>query len=214
MKIKNGLNNGFTLLEVLVALAIFAILATLTASSMYYAFNTKARTTIQADRMMTLQLAMTIVKQNIAQIINRPIRRNETQLLPAFIGLNTYLEFTKMGFNNPLSEDKRSTLQRVALLCKDHQLRQRTWHQLDALNHKQYNDKVLLEDVKTCQFTYYNQSLQLLSQWHSNVIGQSILEPLPQAIKVTLSIPWGQLTQVLVLPQAFYVSHLSTPTNE
>ena len=49
--------KGFTLIEILIALTVFAILATITSSTLYYAFNTRTRVNEQSERLSTLQLA-------------------------------------------------------------------------------------------------------------------------------------------------------------
>ena len=125
---------GFTLIEVLVALTLFAILAAITSSSMYYAFNARSRVSAQADRLNYLQLAITLIKQDTEEIAVRSIRSNEFHLFPAFVGLPNYIELTRGGLPNPNAAEKRSTLKRIALLCQENQLIRRSWAALDAPN--------------------------------------------------------------------------------
>jgi general secretion pathway protein J len=199
-------NKGFTLIELLIALAVFAILATITSSSMYYAFNTRARVTEQAERLASLQLAITMIERDTAQAINRPIRGNEMHLFPAFVGQPDNLELTRAGFANPDSVEKRSNLKRVALLCRDNQLLRRSWDALDPVNRDNYEDKILLSDITTCKFAYLNQNLQVLSEWFEDAFGQDQKsESLPKAIQLTLALKsWGDATFLFILPKALY----------
>lgn len=198
--------TGYTLIELLIALTVFAILAMLTSSAMYYAFSTRARVAAQADRLVTLQLALTLIARDTEQAVNRPIRGNDMHAFPAFVGQPAYIEFTRDGLANPNSMEKRSTLQRVALLCRDHQLVRKTWESLDPLDRNQSEEKILLTDLKECQFRYLNQTLQVLSEWHNAGSGQNQeSEPLPKAMQLTLTLnDWDKLNWLSIFPKALY----------
>lgn len=201
--------RGFTLIEILVALAVFAILATLTSSAMYYAFNTKERVSEQAERLNTLQLALTLVQRDIEQIIPREVRGNEMQVFSTFIGETQYVEFTRSGFPNPKNEEKRSTLKRIALLCKDNKLIRRSWAELDTINRKRYRDKILIEGVLHCKFGYLNSSLQVLSEWRANAIQQNQhAEPLPKAIQFNFTLQdWDKISLLFIIPEGLYAEN-------
>ncbi|WP_419421011.1 GspJ family T2SS minor pseudopilin variant LspJ [Legionella sp. D16C41] len=207
VKFNKKLQSGFTLLEILIAIAIFAILATLTSSALYYAFNTRARVTAQSDRLTDFQLTISLLQRDTIQMINRPIRGNEMHLFPAFIGQANYVEFTRGGLGNPNSTEKRSTLMRVSLLCKDNQLIRRTWSSLDPANKDQHEDKILLKELSKCQFAYLNKNLQILPDWHESTGELEQVEPLPKAIQLTLSVrEWGKLSLLLPIPKALYAA--------
>lgn len=175
-------NKGFTLIEILIALTVFAILATITSSTLYYAFNTRTRVNAQAERLNALQLAISIIQQDTSQTVERAIRGNEMRLFPIFVGQPQYLELTRDGVVNPNSAEKRSTLERVALVCQDSKLLRRTWNTLDPIDRNIYKDKVLLDNLSECHFNYLNQNLQLLSEWREQAVNQNQQrEPLPKA---------------------------------
>src|SRR5688500_2148990 len=109
--------RGFTLIEILIALAIFAILATITSSILYYTFNIRSHLLQRSNEIDALQLTIAFLQQDINHIVLRAVRSNNMQLIPAFIGQSRYLEFTRDGISNPGAVDKRSNLQRVALIC-------------------------------------------------------------------------------------------------
>ncbi|MBA2655898.1 MAG: GspJ family T2SS minor pseudopilin variant LspJ [Tatlockia sp.] len=203
MTCKNQL--GYTLIEILIALAVFAILATITSSSMYYAFETRARVTEQAERLTALQLALILIERDSQQIVLRDKRSKDMLSLPAFIGKPSYLEFTRAGFANPNSDEKRSILKRVAFLCEKDKLLRRTWISLDAVG-KSYQDKILLTQLTNCQFNYLSSSLQLLDEWQAQRFqpGQAV-QPLPKAIQMKLSLNhWGNMNYFFVIPEGLY----------
>lgn len=199
-------SSGFTLLEILIALAVFAILASLTAYTMNNAFTTRKRITAQAEQLITMELAVTMISRDTEQAVTRPVRGEDMRLFPIFVGQSTYMEFTRGGLVNPGSEEKRSTLKRVAYLCNNHRLIRRTWERLDTIDRKQRKDTVLLEKLKDCQFAYLDRRQQILEEWRS---GQAIQdengEPLPKAVRINLTPDvWGEVSLLYILPKALY----------
>ena len=198
--------RGFTLIEILIALAVFAILATITSSAMYHAFNTRARVTKQADRLNTLQLAITMIGRDVQQTIERSIISNDMHLSPAFVGEGNYVEFTRSGLVNPNNLAKLSTLKRVAFICRGGQLIRRSWQQLDAPARKQVQDRILLTDLDECSFAYLARNRQILSEWRENAVQEDQRkETLPTAVQFTLTLhDWGNMSLLFIIPEALY----------
>lgn len=199
-------NKGFTLIEILIALTVFAILATMTSSILYYAFNARSRVNLQAERLSNLQMAISIIQQDSTQAIARRVRGNEMRLFPIFIGRTDYVEFTRDGNLNPKSMEKRSTLKRVALVCQNGQLLHRTWESLDNPDRNKYHDKLLIDDLTSCGFNYLNQNLQLLDEWREQSSTENqIKDPFPKALQVNLKLKdWGAMNLLFVIPGALY----------
>ncbi|ASQ45780.1 GspJ family T2SS minor pseudopilin variant LspJ [Legionella clemsonensis] len=197
---------GFTLIEILIALAVFAILATVTSSVMYYAFNTRARVNQQADRLNNIQLALLLIERDTTQAIPRAVFGNEMHLFPAFIGQPQYFELTKLGFENPHSLEKRSNLQRIAYICNNNQLLRRIWSTLDSTNRDRYEDRIVLDNLVTCRFAYLNHNLQVLPEWRENAVQQNQkAEPLPKAIQINLTLKdWDKISLLFIIPEALY----------
>ena len=187
--------DGFTLIEILIALAVFAILATITSSSIYHAFNTRARVTRQADQLSALQLAIAILNQDTQQIVARSVRRNQHHS-PALIGQPHYVEFTRGGHTNPDGLERRSTLTRVAFLCKDSTLIRRRWDLLDTPTPNAYQDKILLDNLTQCQFAYLTHHQQIVSDWTQDAVQpHQPVVTLPAAIQLTAHVAdWGKLS--------------------
>lgn len=195
---------GFTLIEILIALAVFSILATMTSSAIYEAFNTRARVTLQADRLSSLQLAIAIFNQDTQQIVARTVRGKKMHIAAAFIGQRHYLEFTRGGHANPQGLERRSTLTRVAFLCQGSQLIRRHWDTLDGPSHQAFQDKILLEHLSQCQFAYLNKHQQILPDWMGDALQENQKESmLPAAIQFTAHVaPWGKLSLLFMIPGA------------
>ncbi len=200
------IQKGFTLLEILIALTIFAVLATITSSSLYYAFTTRIKVSEQANQLNKLQLAVSIIQQDTLQIVDRAIRGNEMRLFPVMVGQPEYMEFTRDGLTNPKSKEKRSTLKRVALACLDGQLVHRTWESLDSIDRNKYKDKVLIDNLDECYFSYLNHNLQSLPEWREQALNQNQRpEPFPTALQINVTLKkWGKMNLLFIVPEALY----------
>ncbi|AUH73206.1 GspJ family T2SS minor pseudopilin variant LspJ [Legionella sainthelensi] len=198
--------RGFTLIEILIALAVFAILATITTSVLYNAFTTRSRVNEQSYRLNEVQLAISLIQQDTSQVVERAIRGNEMRLFSAFIGQTNYLEFTRDGVVNPGSIEKRSTLKRVAYVCQEGTLIRRSWNTLDSLNRNAYEDKPLLSHLTDCHFGYLNQNLQILPEWREQAVSlNQRKEPFPKALQVNLTLQdLGEINLLFTLPGALY----------
>lgn len=186
---------GFTLIEILIALAVFAILATITSSAIYHAFNTRARVTLQADRLSALQLAIAILHRDTQQIVARSVRGNKLNISRPFVGQPHYFEFTRGGHANPNGLERRSTLTREAFLCHDSQLIRRRWDTLDGPSRSLYQDRILLDNLTKCQFAYLAQNQQMLPDWKAAT--------LPAAIQLSANVTnWGKISLLFMVKGA------------
>lgn len=201
-------SSGYTLLEIMIALAVFAILSTITASAMYQAFDTRARVNVQANRLNEVQLALILIARDTEQILERAVRGDEMRMFPPFVGQKNYIEFTRGGLVNPNEMELRSTLQRVAYKCDGDKLVRRSWDALDTTNRNRYLDKTILEHLDGCKFSYLASNRQILPEWREYAVQQNQKkETLPIAIQVTLTIPsMGNTSLLFALPEALYAN--------
>lgn len=180
---------GFTLLEILIALFIFAIIASISTTILTKTMQIEERTSKHSKQIKKLQLSYILLERDTMQIIERPVRGNQMHLFPSFIGQKDYLEFTKGGNVNPDSKEKRSTLQRVAYMCKNNKLIRRIWDELDTPDRNKYHDTALLDNLKHCSFSYMGLHQNILPTWYQNNSNDKNLNtPLPQAILLKIKI--------------------------
>lgn len=197
---------GYTLVEVMIALAVFAILSVATATAIYHAFNTRAQLNVQSERLNTIRMAIALIQRATQQVVVRNVRGSDMRLFPAFVGNNNYFEFTTGGETNPNATLLKSTLKRVAFICQNHQLKRRSWVSLDTAYRKQYQDSILIGSLQRCSFAYLANNRQILDEWRENPVKQNQkLEPVPMAIKITLTLKDNQeLSLLFALPSGLY----------
>lgn len=199
----NNSDKGFTLLEILIALSVFAILATITSSAMYHAFNTRTRVAAQADRLNNVRLAMALIRHDTQQMIARPVMGNESHLFPPFTGQPGYVEFTRTGEVDTFSGIPYGILKRVAYLCRNGRLMRRSWEMLDTPMRNRYQDKILLNNLKKCGFAFLAHNHQILTNWHEFTLKQNQgQEILPSAIQFKLNFnDGGNMHLLFIVPE-------------
>ena len=105
--------RGFTLLEVLIAIAIFALLAMATYRMLDSVLQTDRGQRQQEQRLRELTRAMAAFERDLLQVRLRPVRDPLGDLLPALrgsSGRDTQLEFTRSGWRNPLGQPLRALI--------------------------------------------------------------------------------------------------------
>jgi len=105
-------HSGFSLIELLVAVAIFAIMSALAYGGLNSIARTRGELARQEDAFRDLMRTVGTLQRDLRAATARPLRGNFGQELPAFVGDADHLEFTRLGFANPQAET-RSNLERV-----------------------------------------------------------------------------------------------------
>ena len=104
---------GFTLIEILVALFIFAVVGLISAQLLGRTVDAYEVLDDRGQRLGQIHRAMLVVERDMLQFRNRPIRLAQNNPMPALmIGDEGALSMTRGGWRNPLQRP-RSELQRV-----------------------------------------------------------------------------------------------------
>lgn len=183
--------RGFTLIEVLVALAIFAILSALAYGTLN---RTLASAEILGDRMNRLQAVQRTVQrldQDFLQLTPRPVRQELGESLrPALQtdNLGGGLELTRNGWNNPAGMP-RGTLQRVAYRLEDDELVRYYWRVLDRTLSNEPVAVTLLDGVESLEFRFMGENGEFSAQWPPETRpGPLGLRHRPRAVEIVLTL--------------------------
>lgn len=183
-------SRGFTLLELLVALAIFAVLATTTYGGLVNIMTQRAAVEQQAERLQALQLTYRLLGRELAQISTRGIRDIHGDLQPALQlgGQQPGLEFTHGGWLNP-AERPRAVLQRVRYVLDQDRLLRFSWQVLDRAQDSEPVEQRLLEEVRELRVRLLDENNEWHEQWPPEALlpGQP-LPAAPRAAEVTLEL--------------------------
>lgn len=119
---KQSSSKGFTLLEVMIAISITALIGVSSTNLLSNIIESKRVTDERSEQLITLQRFNQFISRDIEQIVNRSIRDEYGDDQPAvIIAGNDYLaQWTRLGWrNSPISEDPRAEIQRVAFQIFD-----------------------------------------------------------------------------------------------
>lgn len=191
--------SGYTLIEVIIALAIFAILGTISIGLLGRSFDTSARLKAQLDPLAELQLAVARMSRDIAQIVDLGKL--------SFVGQTNYAEFVRGGLVVPDENEVKSTLKRVALLCGANEtLIRKTWARVNPISAEDFQEQILINKVVSCEFSYLIKDGTWVSEWPitsteptTNTLKKS--PPFPRAIKLTMHLKnLGEIPLLFVIP--------------
>ena len=144
--------KGFTLMEILVALFIFAVVGMISAQLLSRTLSAYEVLEDRGDRLAQIHRAMFVVQRDMLQYQDRGIRTASGDSFPALmIGDEGSLEMTRGGWRNPLQRP-RSGLQRVAYRLQGEDLVRAYWPALDRLGGEEPLTQTILEDVDDLEF--------------------------------------------------------------
>jgi general secretion pathway protein J len=194
---------GFTLLELLVALAIFSLIAVMSYNGLKVVLNTQAATEIQADALAEMQKVYLLMQRDIEQVVPRPVRDEYGDEQPALTG-DDALQLTRGGWSNPAGR-LRSSLQRVGYAFEDGQLVRYSWGVLDRAQDSEPQRQVLVGDVEEMTIRYLSANNEWQERWPNPLAVAEVNVPgagLPRAVEVTLEHErFGPLVWLFRLPE-------------
>lgn len=189
--------SGVTLLELLVALAIFAVIGVIAYSGLNITLTMRSQTDKHAAQLAQLQIAFARLGKDFEQYVNRPIRDEYGDFKPAIQGTESYLELTCAGWRNP-AQQPRATLQRVAYFVEKGILKRSYWRVLDRAQNSQALHVELLREVDAFTLRFLSQDLKWHNEWPPQVIESAGVKLI--AVEVTLIVKqWGSLPRIFQL---------------
>ena len=211
--------TGFTLLELLVALAVFSVLAAISYGGLNKILTGSAHSSQQMDRLAELQRAFVRVGRDLEQAVVRPVRSEYGDSMPAFAGkgleykqTELLFELTRNGWRNPLGRE-RSHLQRIAYGIKDNKLIRFRWAVLDRAQDSEPTESELLTDIKSIKVRFLDQQNLWQPEWpldnpngpptgSPSATGDELSQPqIPRAVELTIDVEgWGKIRRLYKLP--------------
>jgi general secretion pathway protein J len=195
--------RGFTLLEMLVALAVFAVLGLMSSQMVRRILDVHTVAIARGERLSELQTAVGIIQRDVFQIEARSVRDEMGDALPTLrVGTDILLELTRSGWRNPLGQ-RRSELQRVAYQMRDETLLRYYWNVLDRAEDTQPVVQELLHGVTEVSFQALDVSGNEHAYWP--LVGDLTSDPNMKLAGIELRLnaaPFGEIIRVWDVPQA------------
>ena len=191
--------SGFTLLEVLLAIFIFALMAAAAYGAFDQVLKNRGQQTQVAERLSQVQRAMLILGNDLAQATTREIRGEFGDSLEAMQAGSQYpyaWEWTRAGWRNPALR-RRSSLQRVAYHLEDQVLYRLYWPVLDRAQDSEPLLQALVTDVARVELRFLDRENSWRDEWPYDT-GTETLEVLPRAVELVIELnDWGEIRRLL-----------------
>ena len=153
--------KGVTLPEVMISLLIFALIASASVYALRLGVDSREQLGAADDQLKKLQIARTLIKEDMAQIVSRQVRDEYGGITSAaFAGGQTVfagraeddekilIAFTRGGWLNPRAASPRSALQHVEYVFKGSAVIRRTRVYLDEAPNAETAERVLFDGVE------------------------------------------------------------------
>lgn len=186
-QVKKQNQAGFTLIEMTVAVAIFAIVSGAGYAALEQALAVQARLNDQRDYWRQLEFAMAVMQRDFASAIDRPPRAVDSRPEYAFQGdatgasrsFNEVLAFTKETRSGGWDKAPRPAT-RVSYHLKDGVLSRREWSRVDQPARTDATEQAILQ-ATNARFRYLARG----GRWHHRWPVDGGAMAMPLAVEVT-----------------------------
>ena len=208
--------SGFTLVEVLVAMAITALISMMAYTGLSSALSGAESMRVAATRAHEINQALSMLSRDLRQAVNRPVVDEFGQLSPALSGgelAPDALALTRAGWHNSTGAP-RSALQRVRWWLEDDQLWRGYFPVLDRTAGTEAVETTVLDDIARFEVRFLP-SLSVIESdrndvidrrnWQDNWIADlsrpGQLPKPPAAVEVVMEVVGlGEVRRTYVLP--------------
>lgn len=205
---------GFTLIEVMIAMFIAAVMLAIGYSAINQAAKDRVSLEVAQGRITEIQRGMRIVAQDFAQMIARTARGSEGggNIEAAVVATgkdNTLITFTRAGWPNPVGV-QRPAEQRVRYRYIDESLVREHWLSVDPGLNTEPLQRIVLTKVKSVEMRFLDPvSRNWRTDWPAITASgpvnpdniDQLLRTRPLAIEVTLVLEdWGRIQRLFEIP--------------
>ena len=188
--------SGFTLLEILVAVGIFALFSAMAYGSLLRILDTRDRLDKERDFWHGVTLSLMQIEEDLGQARARSVR-NSLGLQPVseFLGQpvdsralgEASVEFTRGG-RVVFGDSVRSDLQRIGYRLREQTLERLVWPALDRAPDSKPRELPLLEHVQEMRVRFYAPAGGWVDYWPAPGQSPPADDKLPAAVEMTLKI--------------------------
>jgi general secretion pathway protein J len=193
---------AFTLIELMVAMAIFAVLSALAYGVLNQTLLNAEILSERMDRLRGIQKTVRVISDDFMQLAPRPVRNEFGEGFSAALTTNLQsvyaIELTRGGWNN-LIVLPRSTLQRVAYRVEENELIRYHWNVLDRTLSNEPAAVTLIDGVESIVFRFLQTNGEWTEVWPpANSAGPTGFKLRPRAVELVLTLQGeGELTRLI-----------------
>ena len=188
--------RGFTLVEVLVATAVFAAMSALAWGGLNAVIRARTALVAEQQAFAQVQRAVGALERDLGALVARPVRGNYGEALPALIGDVDSVELTRLGYASP--NGARSALERVLYQQDGTTFKRGRYPVLDraAGTLPAFND--VRDGIRSLRLRYLDARGRWLDAWPPR---DAALDALPRAVEFRLDVAGlGDVTRLVETP--------------
>lgn len=189
--------KGFTLIEVIIALSIFAVLSVMGYKGLNSLIQTKERVDVEDNKWQQLILFFDRFELDVKQSVNRPIRGRDGSLEPAWLGRPSYtgdydaqLVFSRFG--DPDQAGFLMDTRRIAYRLNNEAIELLIWPSLDAAPNAKPEVFKVLPHVAQITLNYLTQDGRLVNAWPENLAVSETRSFKPSALQISIKLDTGE----------------------
>tara|TARA_B110000091_G_C13804904_1_gene472026 strand:+ start:1015 stop:1647 length:633 start_codon:yes stop_codon:yes gene_type:complete len=198
-------SRGFTLIEILVAMAIFSIIGLASTGVLNSVINSDQLSSERFEKLEELQRAMLTIERDVLQIVPRKMRINGEPISVIISGGEDVFDsdadglgFVRAGWHNPQMLLPRSTLQAIGYRVQEQQLQRLYGNYVDNVIGYEPKVKILLSDIEDFRVSFLTEieKLEEPEKWKESYANAD----LPIAISITIvSKTFGEIRREFIL---------------
>lgn len=210
---RRNAQRGVTLVELLIALLVFAMIASVGVYAVRLAVDGRAQLVEADSALREWQIARLIMRQDFSQLAPRIVRDEfgnpQAGAVVAGIGFSgrqpvigetPLVGFVRGGWSNYTARSPRSTLQYVEYLTIDGAIIRRMRPYLDDARDQPHFDRVLFAEVSDVEMTFLLEESSRGLEWVENwppTGGGGLTRSAPAAVKLVFTSPrYGRVEQL------------------
>jgi general secretion pathway protein J len=193
--------SGFTLIELIVAIAIFSLVAVATNQVLQSVSASSELSDSELSKLQSLQRAMLVIERDFQQIVDRIPRlqgRENNLMIDGgefdFESDADGISFVRNGWHNPQLILARSSLQNVIYRVQENQLQRLHTNYVDSVIGTEPKVRVLLEDIEDLKIEMLREvSTTEDFNWSETIESAE----LPKAVQITItSSKYGEFRRI------------------
>lgn len=203
-------SRGFTLIEILIAVAIFGILSVMAFRVLTVILDAKERVDRESRRWRDVGLAVARIEQDVGALIDRPLRDSGGGRIkpicgePLPRGEAGQIELTRVGALD--SPGPIGAPQRVGYRVRDGRLELMYWPVLDRALRTTPQVTPILAEVQTLEFRYMDERGQWNTRWPANGC-----QEIPSAATVPVPVAPAGIEMVMTLQRGERIRRVFVP---
>lgn len=195
---------GFTLIEIMVAMAIMALIGVGALKVLDAATVSSNKIRSDGDRLNSVQRAMLFLSDDLQQLTTRRVRNEYGDLMPSvksdLQASAPYLRLTRLGRRNP-AQLPRSNLEHLVYTLEDKVLYRTSYQYADGMAEDMGLKRPVLDAVENMKVLFFDGE-QWVDYWPLSDDPSLSTQLLPLAVKMTLALSdYGEIERLYAISE-------------